>query len=574
MLHELSITALGVIDSARLPLRPGLTVLTGETGAGKTMVLTGLGLILGGKAAPDAVRVGATEAVAEAVLDLPHGTDAARVAADAGVLLDDDGTVTVTRIVGAASRSRSILGGRTVPQSLLAEVGSETVTVHGQSDQVRLRTPAKQRETLDAYAGAAHRLLLNDYRSAWAEWNTARDEWERLRAGAGANRAEISRLREDLEAIAEVDPQPGEDEALAAEAQGLEHAESVRVGLAGAHDAVAGEHEGNAIAAIESARRALAEAARHDTRLETLDKALAELSYGAADVATDLARRLDELDADPLRLDAIHARRSAIAGLARRLGLSPAEILEYADQAARKVADDDDWDRIVLEREQHVHRARATLEDIAARLTASRVAAGDRLAAAVREELSSLAMADADFRVEVTPGDPGPSGADTVTMLLAAHPGAKPRPVAEAASGGELSRIMLAIEVSLAASEPQHGQESDQGGSSDVIRTFVFDEVDAGVGGRAALAVGARLAQLARTHQVLVVTHLAQVAAYADHHIVVAKTTDGVVTVSHVREVLGEERVAEIARLLSGQEDSETARAHALELLESSSVAP
>lgn len=565
MLHELSITALGVIDGARLHLRPGLTVLTGETGAGKTMVLTGLNLILGGKAEPDAVRTGAAEAVAEAVLDVPAGSEAASLAADAGVRFEDDGTVTVTRVVGAASRSRSILGGRTVPQSLLAEVGGETITVHGQSDQVRLRTPAKQRETLDAYAGPAHRALLAEYRSAWQAWNNAKDEWMRLRAGAGASRAEIARLREDLEAIEKVDPQPGEDEELAAEAQSLEHSEAVRAGLAGAHDALAGDQEATALIAIEAARRLLAEAARHDSRLEEIEQRLAELSYGANDIATELARRLDELDADPLRLDAIHARRAAIAALARRLGLTPSEIHAYAEDAVAKVAEDDDWDRIVAEREQQARAARAALEELAARVTASRGEAGERLAQSVRAELAQLAMPDADFRVEVTPGEPGPNGADTVTMLLAAHPGARPRPVAEAASGGELSRIMLAIEVSLAAAE---------GTGDGVVRTFVFDEVDAGVGGKAALAVGARLAQLARTHQVLVVTHLAQVAAYADHHIVVAKTTDGSVTVSQVSEVSGEDRITEIARLLSGQEDSETARAHALELLEASSVAP
>ncbi len=582
MLHELSITSLGVIDSARLQLRPGLTVLTGETGAGKTMVLTGLGLILGGKAEPDAVRTGAAEAVAEAVLDVPAGSEAAALAADAGVRIDDDGTVTVTRIVGAASRSRSIMGGRTVPQSLLAEIGGETVTVHGQSDQVRLRTPAKQRETLDAYAGPEHRALLAQYRSAWQAWTTARDEVERLRAGAGASQAEIARLREDLEEIEKVDPQPGEDEQLAAEAESLENAESVRAGLAGAHDALAGEQELTALVAIEAARRALADAARHDARLAEIEERLAELSYGAADIATELARRLDELDADPLRLDAIHARRAAIAALARRLGLTPEQIPAYAEDAARRVAEDDDWDRILAEREEQARAARERLEGLAARVTASRTQAGERLAQSVRDELATLAMPDADFRVEVTPGEPGPHGADTVTMLLAAHPGARPRPVAEAASGGELSRIMLAIEVSLAAAEggaggslaAGEGGAGANGAGDGIVRTFVFDEVDAGVGGKAALAVGARLARLARTHQVLVVTHLAQVAAYADHHIVVTKTTDGAVTVSQVAEVTGEDRVTEIARLLSGQEDSDTARAHALELLEASSVAP
>jgi DNA repair protein RecN (Recombination protein N) len=544
-------------------------VLTGETGAGKTMVLTGLGLILGGKATPDAVRTGADEAVAEAVLDLPASSEAALLAADAGVRVDEDGTVTVTRTVGVATRSRSVLGGRTVPQSLLADVGGETITVHGQSDQLRLRTPARQRDTLDTYAGTAHAQLLSRYKTAWQAWVQARDESERMRAGAGANRAEVQRLRDDLAAIAEVDPQPGEDEELAAEAQALENSEAVRLGLAGAHSAVAGDAELTALAAVEAARRSLAEAAKHDSRLAQIEQRLTELSYMTADLATDLAGQLDALDADPMRLDAIHARRSQLATLSRRLGVPSSEIPEYAANAAERVAEDDNWDHALAEREAQERAARTQRDDAASALTASRVRAGEALAHSVRNELGSLGMPDADFRVSVTPNEPGPSGADTVTMLLAAHPGAPPRPVAEAASGGELSRIMLAIEVSLAAAEHR---ETAQAG--DVVRTFVFDEVDAGVGGKAAVSVGARLARLARTHQVIVVTHLAQVAAYADTHVVVEKSTVGSVTVSQVHRVEGEERIAEIARLLSGQEDSQTARAHALELLQGSSVAP
>lgn len=569
MLHELSITSLGVIDSARLSLGPGLTVLTGETGAGKTMVLTGLGLIMGGKPTPEAVRTGAEEAVAEAVLDLPAASEAALMAADAGVRIDDDGTVTVTRVVGAATRSRSILGGRTVPQSLLADVGGETITVHGQSDQLRLRTPARQRDTLDEYAGAAHADLLRRYKTAWQGWVVARDECERMRAGAGANRAEVDRLRDDLAAIAEVEPQPGEDQQLAAEAQALENSEAVRLGLAGAHAAMAGESELTALTAIEAARRSLADAARHDSRLEPLEQRLSEISYLAADIATELAGHLDALDADPARLDAIQERRSQLSALSRRLGIPLADVEAYSAQAAARVAEDDNWDQALAEREAQEHAARELRDSLAAALTSSRQQAAEALAHSVRAELATLSMPDADFQVRVEAGEPGPSGADTVTMLLAAHPGAAPRPVAEAASGGELSRIMLAIEVSLAAA----GHEA-AGDASDVVRTFVFDEVDAGVGGKAAVAVGARLAELARTHQVIVVTHLAQVAAYADTHVVVEKSTVGSVTSSMVRRVTSEERVAEIARLLSGQEDSQTARAHALELLEGSSVAP
>lgn len=574
MLHELSITSLGVIDSARLNLGPGLTVVTGETGAGKTMVLTGLGLILGGKASPDAVRTGAEEAVAEAVLDLPENSDAALLAADAGVRVDPDGTVTVTRTVGATTRSRSILGGRTVPQTLLAEVGGETITVHGQADQLRLRTPARQRDTLDAFAGADHAELLARYKEAWQQWVNARDESERMRAGAGANRAEVDRLREDLAAIAEVEPLPGEDEALAAEASALENAESVRLGLAGAHAAVAGDSDLNTLTAVEAARRSLAEAARHDARLQPLEQRLSEISYLAADVATEIAGHLDALDADPLRLDAIHERRAQLASLARRLGIPLTEVDAYGARAAARVAEDDNWDQALAQREDQERQARARRDALAAEITASRQRAADALAGSVRSELASLSMPDADFRVTVASGEPGPHGADTVTMLLAAHPGASPRPVAEAASGGELSRIMLAIEVSLAAAAHASSEDTSKIDGAEVRRTFVFDEVDAGVGGKAAIAVGARLSQLARTHQVIVVTHLAQVAAYADTHVVVEKSTVGSVTSSLVRPVTGEQRVVEIARLLSGQEDSQTARAHALELLEGSSVAP
>lgn len=563
MLHELSIQSLGVIESARLPLGRGLTVVTGETGAGKTMVLTGLNLILGGKTSPDAVRAGADEAVAEAVLDLPEGTEAHALALEAGARIDDDGTVTVTRIVGASTRSRSVLGGRSVPQSLLADVGAETVTVHGQSDQIRLRTPARQRDTLDAYAGSEHLTLLAAYKDAWRAWNETREALERMRAGAGATREELARLRDDLAAIEDVDPQPGEDVQLAQEASVLENVEAVRLSLAGAHDALSGEAEFTALVAVEAARRALAEAARHDSSLEEWERRLAEFSYGISDVATELSRRLDDLEADPQRLDAIHARRARLTALERRLGLPLAEIPAYAAKAAARIAEDDNWDEALAQRERDEDAARERLTELAGQVSASRAAAAERLAAHVKTELATLAMPDADFRVQVTPGEPGPHGADTVTMLLAAHPGASPRPVAEAASGGELSRIMLAIEVALAAAHESTG----------VVRTFVFDEVDAGVGGKAAVAVGARLAALAATHQVIVVTHLAQVAAYADTHIVVAKSTDGSVTVSQVAEVTGEDRVSEIARLLSGQEDSETARAHALELLEGRSVA-
>ncbi|MFW7414964.1 DNA repair protein RecN [Demequina sp. SO4-18] len=567
MLHELTISDLGVIESARLEFGPGLTCVTGETGAGKTMVLTGLGLILGAKTVPATVRTGAEAAVAEAVIDVPAEGPLAERLADAGVAVEDDGSVVVARTVGATTRSRSVMGARTVPQSLLAEVAAELVTVHGQSDQVRLRSAARQRDTLDAYGGSHVTAARREYLRAWEAWTDAAEALRRMQEGADAERAEVARLRDDLAAIDELAPQQGEDQALVAEAQVLENAEAVRTGTAAAHAAIAGEEEVTVVAVLEAARRALADAARHDATLATLEERLADFSYGATDVASELASYLDRLDADPGRLDEIHQRRSDLATLMRRIGVPDVDaVLEYAETARPRVAQDDAWDETLEQRRAEESRTRDSLDTAAQALHEARGAAGDRLAAAVREELSRLAMPDADLAVQVERTEPAAHGADVVTMTLASHPGAPHRPVAEAASGGELSRIMLAIEVSLAGADADHESESPG-------RTFIFDEVDAGVGGKAAVAVGNRLAELARTHQVIVVTHLAQVAAFAHTHVVVAKSTDGAVTRAQVGPVDGEDRVQEVARLLSGQEDSTTARAHALELLEGSAVA-
>jgi len=561
VLHELSIANLGVIESARIALEPGLTVVTGETGAGKTMVLTGLGLILGSKSIPAAVRAGADEALAEAVLDAPHGSIAHDMLAEAGVLIEDDGSVVIARTVGVTTRSRTVVGGRTVPQALLSEIADHLVTVHGQSDQVRLRSATKQRETLDTYAGAGHQQTLEHYREAWNVWGQAQSALEEMEHGAQASRAEVEQMRQDLLAIDEVDPQPGEDHELTAQAQVLENSETIRIGVVQAHQALGGEGEFTVVAAIETARRALAEAAHHDPTLAELEQRVADFGYGATDVASELTSYLDQVQPDAMRLDHVHERRSQLSGLARRLNTNLEGVLSYRDRARERIAADDAWDVTLAERREQAEQARAAAVDRAAELGRGRRVAASALAEAVNTELSQLAMPDASFQIDISERELSAHGGDQVTMTLSAHPGATPRPVAEAASGGELSRIMLAIEVSLAGAGATPGH------------TFVFDEVDAGVGGKAAIAVGNRLAALARTHQVLVVTHLAQVASFADHHVVVAKSTDGAVTRAQVREVVGEDRVQEIARLLSGQEDSTTARAHAVELLEASSVA-
>jgi len=574
VIEEIRIDNLGVIGRAHVELGPGLTVLTGETGAGKTMVLTALNLLLGGKADPSTVRVGSTSAAVEGRVVLDAGGAALARAAEAGAELDDDGSLVLVRTVGAGTdgttgRSRAFVGGRSVPQGLLAELADELVTVHGQADQARLRSPSVQREALDEFAGAGHRELLTRYRSAWTERARVDAELADLVDRARDRTREAELLRLGLAEVERVDPQPDEDVTLAEEVDRLSHAEDLRTAAAGAHTALVGEDgadEGSAaVGTIEAARRLLEHEGAHDPALAALATRIAEAGYLLADVSTDLAAYLEDLQADPLRLDAAQRRRAELGTLTRSYGTTVADVLTWADTAGRRLLDLDGGDERIAE----LREARALLDDelgtVAASLTAGRREGAERLSAVVSEELSGLAMGGAELQVSVEPADEaGPHGADRVEMLLVPHAGAPARPLGKGASGGELSRVMLAIEVALATAP-----------GATRPGTFVFDEVDAGVGGRAAIEVGRRLSALAQGSQVLVVTHLAQVAAFADHHLVVTKSTaDGVdvVTESDVRLVTRDERVRELARMLSGQEDSDAARTHAAELLELSSV--
>ncbi len=575
MIEEIRIENLGVIGRAHVELGPGLTVLTGETGAGKTMVLTALNLLLGGKADPATVRIGSTSAAVEGRVVLDASAPALGRAAEAGAALDDDGSLVLLRTVGAgtdstAGRSRAFVGGRSVPQAMLAELADELVTVHGQADQARLRSPAVQREALDEFVGAAHHELLASYRGAWAARQKVEAELTDLVDRARDRTREAELLRLGLAEVERVDPQPDEDVTLAEEVERLAHAEDLRTAAAGAHVALVGgddvtDDAVSAVGTIEHARRLLEQGGDHDPTLAALATRVAEAGYLLADVSTDVAAYLQDLQADPLRLDAAQRRRAELASLTRSYGSTVAEVLSWADTAGRRLLDLEGGDERIEELRRESARLDAELAAVAERLTSGRRAGAERLAAVVSDELAGLAMGGAELRVVVEPADePGPHGADRVEMLLVPHAGAPARPLGKGASGGELSRVMLAIEVALATAP-----------GATRPGTFVFDEVDAGVGGRAAIEVGRRLSSLAQGSQVLVVTHLAQVAAFADRHLVVTKSTaDGVdvVTESDVRLVTRDDRVRELARMLSGQEDSDAARTHAAELLELSSV--
>lgn len=563
------IRSLGVIDDAVVELSPGFTAVTGETGAGKTMVVTSLGLLLGGRADPALVRIGARNAVVEGRLAVPPGASAALRAEEAGAELED-GTLLISRTVSAEGRSRAHLGGRSVPVGLLAELADDLVAVHGQTDQQGLLKLSRQRQALDRYAGDAVTGPLAKYAEAYRRLRAVSVELDEITTRARERAQEADMLRYGLDEIAGVEPRAGEDVELAAEAERLGHAEALASAATAAHAALAGNPEDpegiDAATLVAGAQRALEAVRSHDQTLASLTDRIGEIGILLGDVAGELAGYADDLDADPLRLAAVEERRAALTGLTRKYGEDIAAVLAYAEQGASRLTELDGDDERIGELTAERDALRGELGGLAQALTDARTEAAERFAAAVTAELASLAMPHARVSFEIRQTeDPegvevggravacGPSGADEVELLLAPHPGAPPRPIAKGASGGELSRVMLAVEVVFAGTDP--------------VPTYLFDEVDAGVGGKAAVEIGRRLAKLAKTAQVVVVTHLPQVAAFADRQLLVEKTNDGSVTRSGVKVLEGEERVRELSRMLAGQEDSETARAHAEELL-------
>ncbi|SFS02169.1 DNA repair protein RecN (Recombination protein N) [Microbacterium sp. cf046] len=547
---------LGVIAEATLRIGPGFTAITGETGAGKTMVVTGLGLLLGQRADSGAVRAGAAQASVDGVWIVPeHGTVADRVREAGGEVESIGGGLSellVGRSLSSEGRSRASVGGRAAPAGVLADLADELVVVHGQSDQLRLRTAAAQRDALDRFGGAPVEAALAVYRASYEHARELSRELATLTSDRDDRAREAEELRAALAEIEQAAPQAGEDTELALRAERLANAEELRAAAAAAHDMLSGEGDVPDVGILlAEARRALERG--HDPALDDLAAQTADLGYRAADLAQSLAGYLADLDeTGPHELAAVEDRRAVLGGLIRTHGSVDAAIALLETGSERLAELDDDGariERLTTERDA----AASALDADAAALTSARTAAAARLGVAVTEELHALAMPDAHVVVAVTAGAETGSGRDEVAILLAPHAGADPRPVAKSASGGELSRVMLAIEVVIAGVDP--------------VPTFVFDEVDAGIGGAAAIEVGRRLARLALSSQVIAVTHLAQVAAFANNHLSVVKAGDGSVTASDVRRLDGVDREAEMARLLSGMPDSDAALTHARELL-------
>jgi DNA repair protein RecN (Recombination protein N) len=593
MLEEVRITGLGVIEDALLELSPGFTALTGETGAGKTMVVTGLGLLFGGRADPARVRPGAQRASVEGRLRTDPRGKVAQQVEEAGGDVDEDGTLVLTRSVSGEGRSRAFAGGRSVPVSLLTYLADDLVAVHGQSDQQQLLKPGRQRESLDKFAGAVLAEVLADYQRAYNGHRKARTELTEITTQARERAAQAAELRAGLIEIEKLNPVAGEAAALRAEEERLANADALHAAATTAHEALLGDptaaSEGaDAVTLLSQARRALDAVRRHDAEIDGVAERLSEATYLLSEVAGELASYVQSLDADPARLAAVQERRAALSRIVRLYGpggvsahingapapIDPGDwvkpdddgaeparepdeidvVLDWGRRAAGRVGElDNDDERIAALTAEEAELA-AHVTELAGRLTQLRTEAGERFAQDVTAELTALAMPHARISVVLTPLDePGPHGLDDVEIRLASNPGAPALPLHKGASGGELSRVMLAIEVVFAGADP--------------VPTFVFDEVDAGVGGKAAVEIGRRLAKLARLAQVIVVTHLPQVAAFADNHLVVAKSSDGSITSTSVIRLDHEARVRELSRMLAGMEGSEFGQAHAAELL-------
>ena len=559
MIESLDISNLGVIANAHVDFGPGLVVVTGETGAGKTMVVTALGMLLGARSDAASVRQGAKSALAEAIVRLPQEHKAMTLAEEVGGTADpvDEKTseLLLARTVNASGRSRAHVGGCTAPVGKLSDIGQTLVAVHG---QLRLKSASEQRRALDLYAGEKLFDLLEKYQHTYERYRVAAAEYKEVRENSRARALEAQSLQGALEEIDSVNPQIGEDEALKNESIKLMNVEALRTATDVAAAALSGSEytedtEANVLSLLDVAHTSLLGQADADSDIENLAQRVNELLVLATDVATDISTYSTSLDSEgPERLAQVQERRAQLKNLTRKYGADIAEVLEWAEESRDRLTRLVDDPARQESLEQELTDLRQALGEQAAQLMKARQEAASRLADSVSEELTALAMPNASLVVEVAEADKfSIHGRDTVTFMLAPHREATPRPLGKGASGGELSRVMLALEVVLAEVDP--------------VPTFIFDEVDSGVGGKAAIEIGRRLAMLAQHVQVLVVTHLPQVAAFADQHILVLKNDDA--SLSKVQVLSDQERVVELARMLAGHDQSEAAQEHARELL-------
>jgi len=580
MLESIDVSDIGVIVTASIAPAPGLTVITGETGAGKTMLLTGLGLLWGGRADASRVRRGCEQARVEGVVrvhDQKLREKLNDIVDECGAQWDDDALV-IARSVSAEGRSRAFLGGRSVPAGVLAQLANHLVAVHGQDDQLRLLSAAQQRSAVDRFGAAPIAESLERFRGVYQALKEAVKQRAEIVEHLDDRRRRAEQLRELLHEFDDVSPLDGELDSLDAEASRLGSSEQWRSLLADALEALRGSDDertdGGALESLQAALAALKKARDIDDELQANVDRLQGLETELSDAVSDVGTRLSSLDIDPKRLDFVEQRRASIRALFVKVGREMGSDAHddtlraaWIERTRAELAEIGDDEGALSELSGRIEQLRVNCSDAASELSRERREAASRLADQVTAELHALAMPGARLEVRVVPRPPGQGiavtvdgastsadrhGVDDIEFLLAFHGEDAARPLDKGASGGERSRIMLAIEVVLASADP--------------VPTMLFDEVDAGVGGRAAIEVGRRLAMLARHVQVLVVTHLPQVAAFGDRHFVVRADPDGQVRAATIEQVHDESRLRELARMLAGLEESKTAMEHAAEL--------
>jgi len=556
-LEEISIRSLGVIESSNIEFKPGLTVLTGETGAGKTMVLTALGLVLGSKSDSDLVRAGQERAIVTGKFAVPK--DLATQIIDAGGEIEEE-SVVISRTVSTAGKSRVLVGGVVSSAAAVSSFASSLVEIHAQSSSSKLTKPGVARELLDRFAG----IDLSAYQQTFDQYQQMLRRINELKEQLSQADRQIAELSELADEFAKLNPKSGELVEIENEIAKLGSVEVLNQAVSTALNLFENE-DLSAVNMLQQIRKSLDQVTGKDKQLDAITERYTESLLNLQDISSDLSSYLSQLEADPNRFEKLQDRKASLNSLLKRYGKGSdkeaafEQLLIDGKSAKERIADLSGGDQRVAELQKEAELIFKQLQEQGLALSKLRKVNGEKLSSQVTDEVRSLSMPNASFVIEQTVGDVKNSksftsnGIDEISILFSAHSGGTPLALNKVASGGELSRVMLALEVVIAEAEP--------------IGTYIFDEVDAGVGGKAAIEVGRRLSKLSKSAQVIVITHLAQVAAWADNHLVVKKSENGLVTQSDVMEVRATERKIEIARMLSGQEDSQTAQEHAGELL-------
>jgi len=563
-LEEISIRSIGVIEHSTLEISPGLTVLTGETGAGKTMILTALNLILGGKSDSSLVRKGSERLVASGSFSVPKSL---QDSFEEHGLQVEDGQLILTRTVNADGKSKATSNAISVPSSALAAASENLVEVHAQAANLNMTKAAKQRDLLDRFGGKELHSALVNYQNELANYHELKSRISAMKKSIDSRDAQLSELREFAAVMGKLKLERGELQEIITEIGRLSSVEDLRLAAQSASSVIE-EEESGSLTTLGITRKSLDSVRAKDPQIEELYQRVSEAFFLVDDAKGVLSSYIANLEADPARLDYLNARKADINALIKKYGGSQSaddeliSLIERFESSKNAIADLEGGDERLKELESELVGIKKKLVAAAKSLTSIRSENAGKLSKEVTKEIQQLSMPHTSFHCQVQSADYNALkesdftalGCDEIAMLIQGHKDGPLVPLAKGASGGEMSRVMLALEVVLAATHP--------------VGTYVFDEVDAGVGGKAAIEVGRRLHALSQHAQVIVVTHLPQVAAWADSHFVVTKNSDGSVTESNVRKVVKEDRVEEIARMLAGMESSTSAREHATELLE------